>query len=252
MKLKEEDFEVLRKPLESGRQSPKSLAFTLLLCVFLQALLFALEYYVAADSTMYPYKDQILQVHLWITVGLIVLSLIYSIPAVYKRSGKVQYLLSILVSQNLFSFSIFISALFFIGNKGEGKNATPESLLNFTWILVFIGLLIFIATFIRFYILLKKGHYRKGSKKDELRGKFETTSYIPAAIIGGLGIVFIIQYIVRNSAIDDLNMMTVIIGGITLFFVMLFILPEQLVILYCKFRFKSFNFNERGYLYKKE
>ncbi|MFJ7970337.1 hypothetical protein [Psychrobacillus sp. NPDC096389] len=249
-KLKEEDFVVLRRPFETGRQSPGSLGFILILCIFLQTMLFALEYYVAADSTIYPYKDEILLIHFWISVGIIVLSIIYSIPAVYKRSGRIQYLVSILVSQNVFSFSIFISALFFIGKEGEEGKVTPESLLNFTITLLSIGLLIFIVTFVRFAILLRRGHYRKSSKKAEVRGRFETTSYIPAAVIGGLGIVFIIQYIARNSAIDDINVIVVIVGGIVMFFVMLFILPEQLVILYCKYRFKSFTFNERGYLNK--
>ncbi|MEI4768670.1 hypothetical protein WAX74_03230 [Psychrobacillus sp. FJAT-51614] len=62
-KLKEEDFEVLRGPLESGRQSPGSLGFALILCIILQPLLFALEYFVAADATIFPYKDEILRIH---------------------------------------------------------------------------------------------------------------------------------------------------------------------------------------------
>jgi len=43
-------------------------------------------------------------------------------------------------------------------------------------------------------------------------------------------------------------MMIFIVIGIGLFWVMLFVLPEQLVILYCKIRFQRFNFNERGFL----
>lgn len=249
-RLKEEDFEVLRAPLESGRQSPAALAGILVLSVFLQALLFALEYFVAGYSTVYPYKDEILTVHFWFTVGLIVLSLIYAIPAIYKRSGRIQYLLSIVVSQNLFSLCPFISALFLIGRDGDEQGVTSESLLNATYIILAIGLLIFIVTFIRFYRLLKKGEYRKDSEKGELRAKFEAKSYIPMASIAGLGLVFVIQYIARNSAIDDINIMLMIVIGISLFFVMLFILPEQLVILYCKYRFMSFNFDERGYLNK--
>jgi hypothetical protein len=251
-KLKEEDFEVLREPLESGRQSPSSLGFILLLSIFLQAMLFALVYFMAAASTIYPYKEEILKVHFWITLILIVLCLIYAIPAIYKRSGKTQYLISILVTQNMSSIPFLLMALFLIGKDGEGMIATPESLLNFTNILLFIGLLVFVATCIRFYILLRKGHYRKGSIKGELRAKFEITSYIPSAIIAGVGIVFIIQYIARNSAIDNINDVILIVGGILAFFVMLFILPEQLVILYCKLRYKSFNFNIRGYLNSKD
>ena len=81
---------------------------------------------------------------------------------------------------------------------------------------------------------------------DQLR--FEVKSYIPATAVAGLGLVFVIQYITRISTINDLNMMIFIVIGIGLFFVMLFVLPEQLVILYCKIRFQSFNFNVRGYL----
>lgn len=249
-KLKEEDFAVLRGPFESGRQSPGSLAFALILGIVFQPMLYALEYFVAADSTIFPYKDEILKVHFWFTAVLVILSFFYAIPVVYKSSEKMQYLVSILISHNLFSFSIFICAVFLIGVEGEGMTATPNSLLNFTYTLLFLGLVVFIATFIRFYILLKKGHYRKGSKKGELRNRFETTKYVPAAISGGLVIVFIIQYIARNSVINDTNAIVVIVIGIALFFGMAFVLPEQLVILYCKFRFKSFTFNERGYLNK--
>ncbi len=252
-KLLEKDFEVLRGPFESGRQGPGALAGTLFLCIFLQLLLFSLEYFMVGNATIYPYKDQILTVHLWITVALIVLSLIYAFPAVYKRSGKIQYLISILVSHNLFSISFLICALFLIGNDGgKGTNMSSESLLNLTYIVLSTGLLIFIVTCIRFYILLRKGDYRKGSKKDKIRGHFEANSLLPMASILGIGLVFVIQYIVRNSAIDDLNIMIFIVIGIALFFVMLFILPEQLVILYCKYRFKSFNFNECGYLNSKD
>lgn len=72
--------------------------------------------------------------------------------------------------------------------------------------------------------------------------------YIPAAIVAGTGMVFVIQYIVRFSTLNDLNMIIFIVIGIGLFFTMVFVLPEQLVILYCKIRFQGFNFNERGYL----
>lgn len=73
-------------------------------------------------------------------------------------------------------------------------------------------------------------------------------SYIPVATVAGTGLVFVIQYIARISTLNDLNMIIFIVIGIGLFFTMVFVLPEQLVILYCKIRFQSFNFNERGYL----
>ena len=217
--------------------------------IFLQGILFSLEYFFVGVGTTYPYKDEILTVHLWITGVLILFSLLYSIPAIYRRSDKMQYFISILVSQNLFSISFLICALFLIGNDdGSGKKISSESLMNFTYVTLCIGVLVFILTCIRFYILLRRGEYRKGSKKDELRGRFEVKSYIPAATAAGLGLIYVIQYIARISALNDLNMMIFIVIGISLFFTMVFVLPEQLVILYCKIRFQSFNFNERGYL----
>lgn len=250
--MKEEDFEVLRIPLESGRQGPTQLAIALILGAIFMPMIYALEYYVAAYDTIFPYKQNILEVHFWFTGVLVILSIVYAIPFIYRRSQRFQYLLTILVSQNLFTFPLFICALFFIGKEGEGMKATPESLLNFTYVLLFIGLLIFLITFVRFYILLRRGQYRKGSSKELLRIKYEKKSFLPTAILVGIGLVLVLQYIVRNSAIHDINMYGVVLIGITLFFVMLFILPEQLVILYCKMRFKSFNFNEHGYLNSSE
>ena len=244
-KLSEEDFMVLRGPLESGRQSPGSLSGVLVLSLFLQPIMFFVTYVVAADSTMFPNKDIMFTIHLWITAIIMLISIIYAIPTVYRKSQKIQYLISIVVSQNLFGVFLYLSALFLIGGEGE---VSEKSLLNFTYVTLLFGLLIFIATSIRFYILLHKGHYRKGSKKDELRERFETKSHLPMVIIGSTGLVYIIQFLVRTLEIDDFNMMIVIVLGPLLFFTMIFVLPEQLVILYCKFRFDSFNYSEKGKL----
>ncbi len=244
-KLEVDDFAVLKAPLESGRQSPDSLALALLLSVFLQSLMYYLTYYVAAESTIFPYLEQIQTIHFWITAGLIILSVLYAIPAVFKRSQRIQYLLSILTIQNIGTGFCYLIALFLIGEQEE---VTVESLLIFTKVTLIIGVLIFMATSIRFYILLMKGQYRAGSKKEAMREKFEMKSYLPAVIIGSTGLVFVIQYVVRTFSWWDLEMMFVAIMFIGVFFTMLFVLPEQLVILYCKFRFKSFNFDRNGYL----
>ena len=59
-KLSEQDFEVLKEPLKSGRQSPGSIAGALFLTIFLQGILFSLEYFFVGVNTTYPYKDEIL------------------------------------------------------------------------------------------------------------------------------------------------------------------------------------------------
>ncbi|WP_342539133.1 hypothetical protein MKY15_04455 [Sporosarcina sp. FSL K6-1540] len=65
--------------------------------------------------------------------------------------------------------------------------------------------MLFVATVIRFSILLKRGKYRKGSKRDGLLAKFETKTYIPAVIIGGTGLVFIVQFVVRTFNLADIE-----------------------------------------------
>ncbi|WP_106496025.1 hypothetical protein [Lentibacillus sp. Marseille-P4043] len=247
-KLPEESFAALRGPFESGRQKPKSLAFTLLLFVFIQPLMFFLTYVVAADGTIYPNKDMIMNIHLWITAALVLLSIIFAIPVIYNKGQIAQYLLIILTSQNTGATFLYISSLFLLGSDRLGIDATKDSLLNFMYVTLIIGLLVFIVTWIRFYVLLQRGHYREGSKKDNLRKKFEAKSYLPMAIIVGTGVVYVIQYVARNSYMIDINVMVVVIIGPLLFFAMLFVLPEQIVILYCKYRFESFNFNKDGNL----
>jgi MFS family permease len=251
-KLSSEDFAALRGPFESGRQSPKHLGDMLFLSVFLQGLMYALEYFVTADDSIYPNKDKILTTHFWITLILIIYSIIYSIPAIYKRSQKMQYLVVILVSQNLFGVIFYIMSLFTLGSQKYSIHFTKDTLLNFTYITLLIGFLIFIVTFIRFYILLIKGHYRKGSKKAEQRENMEylIKSYLPVIISGSVGLLFVMQFLFRNLNIgfnaEDIQNLIIIILGIGLFFTMMFVLPEQLVLLYCKYRFEGFNFYLSG------
>lgn len=161
-KLKQKDFAVLRGPLESGRQSPASVSIALLLSIFLQVVIYYVTYYVAAETTIYPHVEKIQMNHFWVTVCLVFLCVIYSIPTVYNRSQKIQYLISILSVQNISAVGCYLCALFMVGDRAE---VTVESLVVFTKVTFVIAIFLFLATCIRFYILLKKGHYRKGSKK---------------------------------------------------------------------------------------
>ncbi|MEC5425180.1 hypothetical protein QGM71_16970 [Virgibacillus sp. C22-A2] len=246
-KLTEEDFAVLRCPLESGRQSPSALAPILVLSIFLQALMFVLTYVVAADATLFPYKEEMFVIHLLITGILMLFSIIYSIPNVYMKGQKVQYILTVIVSQNLFGVFFYICVVFIIG---KDKYISEESLLIFTYITLLFGLLIFIVTCIRFYVLLVKGQYRKESKKDKLRLKLEFSiqSFLPQIILASISLLFVVQYLVREFGIAEIETIIMMILFILLFYTMLFVLPEQLVILYCKYRFDSFNYNKNGKL----
>ncbi|WP_371069050.1 hypothetical protein [Sediminibacillus sp. JSM 1682029] len=243
-KFSESDFLVLRGPLESGRQSPGGLGGVLVLAVILQALMLFLEHFVGGYS-VYPNKDIIFQFHFGISCIIAFLSVIYMIPAVYMNSQKIQYFLSIIASQNLFGISFLIMAFLALG---ADITTNTNSLVRLTFLTLGVGVLIFFSTYIRFYFLLKKGEFRKGSTRDIQRSKLETKSYLPIVIIGSTGLVFILQYIMRNFdmvGFDTIIMATIMIG---LFYTMLFVLPEQLVILYCKYRFDSFNYEQNGQL----
>jgi len=233
------NYAALRKPLESGRQSPQNLAGNMVLAAVLQGGLYALEYYVFAYATDHPWKRQILTGHFWFTAILIALSLIYSLPVVYRRSEKVQYLVSILVSQNLFGITFYICALLLIA---EETDSSAESMITFTWISLTFGLLVFLLVFARFIRKIRRGDYRDGSRQESMRETIEYKSYLPAATAAGLGIFFILQYVIRQNGWTDFDSLVFVLIGFGLFYVMLFVLPEQLVILYCKFRFKSFNY----------
>lgn len=244
-KLKKKDFAVLRGPLESGRQSPDSLSGALFLSIFLQSLMYYLTYYAAASTTIFPNVEKIQTIHFWVTACIVFLCVIYSIPAIYNRSQKIQYLISILAVQNMGAACCYLSALFIVG---DGEGITVASLVMFTKTTLAIGVLLFLATCIRFYILLRKGHYRNGSKKGQLRASFEATTYIPLAIVGSTGLVFVIQFMVRKFGWMGFEDTFIVVLGMGLFYTMIFVLPEQLVILYCKFRFNHFNFHKDGVL----
>ncbi|MFC4618226.1 hypothetical protein ACFO4N_05725 [Camelliibacillus cellulosilyticus] len=248
-KLSEGDFAVLRGPFESGRQSPQSLGGNLILVAFLQWLVFLLIYILVSSESVFPYKETIYNIHLVITILLTILSIIYAIPKIYIKSQRMQYFIVILVSQNLGGILFFIGSLFTLGSKI--KEASINMLILLTYVLLAIGLLIFVLTSIRFFMLLKKGEYRKGSKKDFWRLKLEKKSLTPLAIGIGIFLVSIVNFFIRTDVInhiDDIRDIVFVFIGVLLFYTMLFVLPEQLVILYCKWRFESFNFDENDQL----
>ncbi|MFC4618227.1 hypothetical protein ACFO4N_05730 [Camelliibacillus cellulosilyticus] len=247
-KLKEEDFAVLRGPFESGRQSPASLGANLILAAVLQWII--MVFYISLGyDTIFPYKNMVFYIHCTVTILLTLLSILYSIPKVYYRYQKGQYFIVTLVTLNVFGVSCFIGGLFDMGCVIK-KNSIDQ-LIILTYLLIFAGIIVFLMTCIRFYLLLKKGEYRKGSKKDFWRLKFEKKSLAPLAIGIGIFLVSIVNFFIRTDVInhiDDIRDIVFVFIGVLLFYTMLFVLPEQLVILYCKWRFESFNFDENGQL----
>ncbi|WP_062050950.1 hypothetical protein [Bacillus sp. JCM 19034] len=243
-KLKEEDFLVLRGPFESGRQAPVSLGGAMIIGIFCQALMVFLSFFIGQYSIL-PFTDILVAFHLWITVIIVALTIVYSFPYFYKKHQKSQYILSIFMTHNLATFSMYILPLLTMGAKLP-EDYIIEHIMSYIYITLALGGILFIVTCIRFYILLMKGKYRKGSSRDKLRGKFEGRINMASIGAGSIGVAVSVQYLMRNIDFMDNEVLFIVAIGLLIFYTMIFILPEQLVILYCKFRFKSFNFRSNG------
>lgn len=104
--LSEKDYLVLRGPFVSKRQSPKSLGANLVLLIILQAFLLCLEYFINGFSKI-SITSTIIQIHLIYSCLLGGIGLIFALSLVYMRAQRLQYLISILVTQNLGSITFF-------------------------------------------------------------------------------------------------------------------------------------------------
>ncbi|WP_366249418.1 hypothetical protein [Terribacillus aidingensis] len=241
----EQDFAVLRKTLESGRQSPSMLGGVLILSIIMTPILFLITYIVMYDQSTYPYKDLLLEIHLYMSILICIFSILFAIPTIYRRFERIQYLIIIIVSQNIFAWLPLVACLFLIG-KDPGMNTS-----DLIWLTIFcliVGIIIFAVTLIRFYGLLKKGAYRLGTSRDRNRSVLEdlVSKNKITIILASVGLVYIIQFLIRS--LDYLAIDTIVFSviGLLIYFAMQFVLPEQLVMLYCKYKFESFNHNKKG------
>lgn len=244
-KLTEDDFELLREPLQSGRQSPNSLGGVLLLGIFLQWLMHFVTYYVAGGMTIFPNIQVIEHFHYWSTIVLSFFSFLFLFPFVFNRFEKNQYFLSIVVSQNLFGIYPFLIGVFTIG---ESATATEGYMINLINQSLAIALILFAVTVIRFYLLLLKGRYQEERNRFELGNRFEILSCIPLVVVAITGMSLIIFHAINLGYSIFSDEFTMISLFFIIFYGMVFVLPEQLVILYCKCRYERFNFNGRSYL----
>src|SRR5699024_6211044 len=114
-----------------------------------------------------------------------------------------------------------------------------------------VGVMIIIVGFLRFNYLLTNGKFREGSDLDLKRQTTEesATDYIRAILIIVVGIGIIALTMVKYLEVAQLDRLLIASFGILVFYYVLYKLPVQLCILYCKRRFKSFNFDTEGNIY---
>lgn len=251
-KLRDKDFEAIRNSALS-RQTPSNLAGAFIICIPLLWLMYFLVFYVAGDATgyvtNYPLFSEMMLICFWFTVVLTGLMIVFTFQYFYMKFQKIQYILAIVLSHALFSVSFYLAALFIIG---KSDRVSEDVLTKITLISLSSMVLVVIVAIIRFIILLNKGAYRKGTAKDIQRAKFEGYSYVPAVVTASTSLVISLQMIISSYGFQGFREIIVIVIGFLVAHVMSFVLPEQLVILYCKYRFKSFNFDNRGKLHLME
>lgn len=249
-KLSEEDFAVLKGPIQSGRQRPASLAGNLMLSAVLILFMLTVINWIIITIMMdepYPVIIAICIIFDVIGVVLCILSIVYSFKQVYRTRQSAQYFIVIWVSQYIFGGMLYAMALFIVFHDIQyyyDGSATNEDVAFLAIATLVVGIVVFIIAFIRFRILLVKGQFRDNTKRDKLRGKLEAKSndFMMMAITVGTSVSLIGTSIVKIFQFDDFQSIVIQVIGFGLFYVMLFILPEQLVIWYCIKRFRSFRF----------
>lgn len=254
--MSEEYYIVLRGPLESKRQSPQSLASILLLSIFLQCIPAVIMYFILIDGWVNTFILTGIIILFTLTGLIIILSFIYGLPYFYRKSEKMQYFISIIVLQYLIIVLLLVG-FYFLAEKllyGYGSSmydTTETDFLLFLFFVFAIGIIIFVLAFTRFLKLLQRGAFKAVSKRGQLRGDLEKRipSMTPVFISIGTSLSLGSVAIIKLFNLEDIEIALILSLGITLFYVMMFILPEQIVILYCKQRFRSFNFDERGKIY---
>jgi len=125
---------------------------------------------------------------------------------------------------------------------------SASSLILLITVTLLIGLAIFVYSYMHMMKLLQQGKLRKGTeryKKQQTNERNEPNTYIgsvSALLSGTLGNgIFLTNYFEINLTEDIVIFITM---GVAVIYVLMLLLPRQFVILYCKGRFKSFQFND--------
>ncbi len=241
---------VFNGPLESGRQSPGGLAGGLLFApILIGVFLLLANMFVFMDRSQPAHKVVIVLCILFSIIGVIIaiLSFVFCFKNVYETRQSTQYWVSIWLSQFLFGRSLYWISLYMIFDGDQFHHdfgVSSYEMVSFIIGTFIIGFLIFIISFIRLVNQIEKGKFRKNTKKDRFRKHLEenTSKFQGIMIKIGIAISLTVVALINIFEVNDINILIVSAIGITLFFVMWFILPEQLITWYCIKRFDGFNF----------
>lgn len=249
-RLEEEDFALFRISFESGRQTLDNLRNVLILGIFGQ-LLFSVGIFAAADPTMHPgyNKAVLLTIQYILTFMLILLSIIYAIPAVYNKRQQGQLIVGSLLLLNFLAISPYFAALFMLVRTVE---LTERSFIILAVCIFLLGIAYLIAILVRLQRSIENGDFRKESKKHNYKEvserEYSTLSKLPELIIAGMGFLFIFNFLLEGLLRGDIENLILVVLFFSVFFMGMYLFAHSIISIYCKGRFASFNFDENGKL----
>lgn len=249
-KLEESDFAIFRTSFESGRQTPDNIRNTLILGVFGQ-LLSGFGIFAAADPTMHPEYNKaiLLSIQYILTFILIICSIIFSIPAVYRNYQTGQLIVVSLMLLNFISIFPYFAALFMLVRT---VSLSEKAFFILAIGMLLLGISFLIAILVRLQRSLANGDFRRESKKYNYEKVLErersTFSKLPEFIIAATGFVFILEFLLEGFLSGDIENMIFVILFFALFFMGMYLFAYSMISIYCKKRFSSFNFDKEGNL----
>lgn len=254
--LSEDYFSALRRRFELHQQSPRALGRALVGSSIAHAFFCLFSIFILTDGWDHPLVTRIFLIHVVVTSVQFYFSLFYSIPYVNRMRQKMQYFF-VITTLLLIGISFYLIPLYIVadevlfGYHSHSYYVTEETFIRFIQLSLIVGVMIMIVGFLRFNYLLTNGKFREGSDLDLKRQTTEesATDYIRTILIIVVGIGIIALTMAKYLEVAQLDRLLIASFGILVFYYVLYKLPVQLCILYCKRRFKSFNFDAEGNIY---
>lgn len=245
--LFEEDFAFFRIPFKSRRQTLTNLKKGLYFGIFLQTFLSFIHFFIWQD----PVNDFglllniLLVISFSISIILIIMSIIFTLPSVYQQKQHTQYLVVSLMLLNVFGLSMYTIGLYLLQMNVD---ITENAFRIFVIVSIFLYAVFMIFVFMRLTRSLMKGEFREDTGKyDHERAlkqdKKRTSKFLEFTVVL-IGIIFIVQFMLNNFVTMDVRMMILTIIMLLLPYLMLYMFGHSLITYYCKKRFASFNFDD--------
>lgn len=249
--FKEEDFGLFRSSFESGRQSPRNIAKLTWLMIFPQFLLCLVLYVASNDSSRFiTLKQGIMNGIFLFTLVLIVLLVIYSVPYLYKKQEHIQFRIFSLGYFNNIVIIPYFSSMFFLVRE----NNTPDYIYFIVAILLILfGLGMFYMSLHLTFTSISNGYFARESIENNYNSAVKKEknfkSKLPGLVFGGAGLLLVFGS--SPPFVDTYDREALFLAVILLlaYFLGIHIVTMNLIAIYCKERFRSFNFSEEGHLY---